>query len=483
MAALEQRLRDVVALLARHWVIVISLLVLVVTLPTLGERPLRFEEGRRVVQILAMAEGGPMLRPETFGEHYVNKPPGLPWLMLWSSNLFGGISEFAIRIPSIIAVLGGALLAGLVAHRLAPADRRIAALGAAAAFIGSTGIFMTLRLAETDGPAIFFAMLALTIWMLARLAGRLGVLAWAGIAAALGAAIFIKGPPPTLFAILPMVIVPLRQRRWGELAALVVALGVAALPILTWVWANADAATPQHLSREMRLVSGSFDAWLLSLKAVPATFANGIAQALPAIALGLGYLWRERAWRWRETEWPTYALFIASVPMFVIVLLWPGSVGRYGLPAIWPFAVLSGLLIERMWQARNWQGRLAPTITAAMLLVFLAVQGTYGALEGRTDFQRRQRAIAEELHAAVSPLPPQQIAILSAGRDYNRYSYVGRNGAFVEGAQVACLSGPHLLVEDDMASTADLTAWRSVSRLDVAAVTLFERQSPPSACQ
>lgn len=475
MARIEQLLRASLATLSRHWVVVVALLVLAVSIPTLGERPFRFEEGRRVVQVLAIMDGGPWWRLETFGLHYVNKPPGLPWLMAASAALFGGISEFAMRIPAVLAVLGGALVAGALAFRLATANREIAALAAAAAFIASTGIFMTLRLAETDGPAIFFTGLAFAIWMTARLNGRPGIVAWAGVAASLAASIFIKGPPPAMFALLPMALIPLRERRWGEFGAFTLCLVAAALPTLVWVWLNAETATAGHLSREMRLTAGSLESWLEQLRAVPAVFLNGVAQALPAILLGTILIWKRRAWRWRPERWSDHALFLFAVPVFVAILVWPGSVGRYGLPAIWPFAVLSGLLI-----AGEWTRRTSPAILAAMLATFLAVQAAYGVMEGRTGVQRAQRGVADALHEAIAPLPAGRIAILAAQPDYNRYAYVGRNADFVDAAELACPAMPYLVAEDALAEAVDTAVWSLVGRIEPAHAQLYRRVTAAS---
>jgi len=471
MAALEQRLRRGVTLLSRHWVLLVALLVLAVSLPTLGERPFRFEEGRRLVQALAIEDGGSWWKLETFGQHYTAKPPGMPWLLVAAANLFGGYHEFAARIPAVLAVLGGALTAGFVAMRLAGGDKRVAALAAAAAFIASNGIFMTLRLAETDGPAIFFSSLAFTIWITSRLAGRLGLLAWLGICASLAAAIFIKGPPPVAYALLPMALIPIRERRWREFAAFLACVAVAAAPTIFWIWLNADSGTAGHLAREMRLTSGSFESWLQQLRAVPSTILNGVAQALPALALGFAMIWQGRLWRWRREHWAGHALFLHAVPVFIIILLWPGSVGRYGLPAIWPFAVLSGLFL-----ARNWNSRLAPALVAAMLAAFLCIQAVYGALEGRTDAQRQQRGVAEALQSAFDGLPPGKVGILSERLDFNRYVQIGRNADFIEESELACLATPYLLAEDGYASAVDPARWESVVHIDSAGAGLYRRR-------
>jgi 4-amino-4-deoxy-L-arabinose transferase-like glycosyltransferase len=474
MAALEQRLRAGVTMLSRHWYVVIALLVLAVSLPTLGERPFRFEEGRRVVQALAIEDGGSWWTLETFGEHYVNKPPGMPWLLVASAQVFGGYHEFAMRIPAVLAVLGGALTAGFLAFRLAGEERRIAALAAAAAFISSNGIFMTLRLAETDGPAIFFTALAFTIWAGTRLANRLGIAAWAAITASLAAAIFIKGPPPVAFALLPMAVVPLRQRRWGEFCALVICTAIAAAPTLVWVSLNADPTTAGHLAREMRLTSGN---WFEQLRAVPAVFVNGLAQALPALAFGAIAIWRGRLWRWQQDRWAEHALFLFAVPVFVAILLWPGSVGRYGLPAIWPFAVLSGLLVARLW--RRW---FSPALLAAMLAAFFGIQATYAALEGRTQVQRQQRAVADALGDAFASLPAGKVAILSEGLDYNRYVQIGRNADFIGPSELACTTTPYLLSEEALAGNVDPAVWDELGRIGGADAVLFQRRPNLPGC-
>lgn len=90
--------------------IIASLLLVAGLFINLGKQPLYLEEPRRTMVAMEMAESGNYIVPTQMGEYYYKKPPGFNWVLLASSRLFGGFTEFAVRLPTVLSTLSIALL-------------------------------------------------------------------------------------------------------------------------------------------------------------------------------------------------------------------------------------------------------------------------------------------------------------------------------------------------------------------------------------
>lgn len=77
----------------------------------LGVQPLYLEEPRRTIISMEMVANGNLLVPTLLGEYYYNKPPVYNWLLIASTSLAGGWSEWALRLPNLLSLL---VWAGLV---------------------------------------------------------------------------------------------------------------------------------------------------------------------------------------------------------------------------------------------------------------------------------------------------------------------------------------------------------------------------------
>ncbi len=462
---------------ARYWYILLPALFLCAALPALGVRPYRFEEGRRVAQVLAFLDGGSWLRLEIFGESYANKPPLLPWLIALAAKALGHIDEFAARLPGVIAIASTILTAGLMA--LFAADRKpyLAALAAGTFVMTAPVVLGRIRLAETDSTATAFAAAAFLIWAASRLrnGGRVGFPAWCGISLCFAATLLAKGPPPLLFPLVPMAIIPLREKRWDQLAGLATALVAASLPLAYWLFSNLDVTSTTHLSREMRLQPTGVDGFGSYLVRLPETFVSGVLQFLPAIVLG--FLWIRKKSSWRPTsDWLDHALFLFAVPASVLLLFWPTSEARYIMPALWPLSVMAGLLMANRWESIGMS-----TLLFTTLVVFVAIEAVYLAREGRTAGQAADRQAANALTAAFAPLPPDRVLIWTASKkpDYNLYVYMERNATLVAGDTLTCgIETPYLLADDDRADLINPAVWAKLTEVEGAHMTLYQRQAP-----
>src|SRR5262245_14319136 len=92
----------------------LTLLWAVLFLPNAGLPSLYYEEGRHALAAEAMLETGQWLRPSALGQTFVYKPPLLFWLIAAGGALsnamgFGGVGEWAVRLPGLLSVLATAL--------------------------------------------------------------------------------------------------------------------------------------------------------------------------------------------------------------------------------------------------------------------------------------------------------------------------------------------------------------------------------------
>lgn len=386
---------------ARYWPLFVLGAGLLLYFPYLGLRPLRFEEGRRALQVLEMLDGGAWWHLKFIGTPYVNKPPFTPWLMAAVASLRGVLDEVSIRLPGVIAALAGALSAGAAALVLAPCDRKVAALAAGLAFLCSVQILLKARIGETDVTVTALCGMALALWLYGRARQHFGPALWLGIAVLLACAAMTKGPIPVMFSALPMIVIPLLERKPRDAFAAFAVIVLAHLPMLAWAWSNRPDAGAAHWVSEMRLggeVGGDNRLTrLLHLSDLP--FA--VLYQLPFLPAAIALVFA-RPDLPRERRWVVDALLLAAVPMGVLTTVLPIGRTRYSMPATWPLAVMAGL-----WVSMNWR-RLyfAHFIIGAGLTIAIIVQLVQIAVtDGRTSGQRQLRDDVEAFSEVMKSLP------------------------------------------------------------------------------
>ncbi len=466
--------------IARYWYIVLPAIFLCVALPVLGARPYRFEEGRRVAQVLAFFEDASWWRLEIFGEPYVNKPPLLPWLIAVAAKAFGHISEFSARLPSVIAIASTVLTAGLMASRAADHRPHLAAFAAGTFVMVAPVLLIRYRLAETDATAVAFAGAAFLVWALSRLRHDRNVsfAAWCGVALCFAGVLLAKGPPPLLFPLVPMFLIPLQERRWGQVVALVLTLAAASVPLAYWLVMNLDVTSAAHLSSELRLRPRGISGVGAYIRELPELLVFGSLQLIPGVVLAVIWIVQKSSWR-RDGEWLDHALFLFAVPVSILLLFWPTSEARYIMPAVWPLSVLGGLLVARYWSRAGMS-----SVLVATLVSFLVVQGVYLVLEGRTARHVAQRQAANALAAAVETLPAGGILIWPGEKpDYNLYVYMARNATLVWGDTLTCKpDSSYLLADDARAQRIDANVWIKLAAIEGADASLYRKRAGAAGC-
>src|SRR5262245_47432479 len=218
----------------RGFFLVLVALWAVAYLPHLETRCLRLEEGRRATPAREMIATGDFVVPTLYGDTYLNKPPLFVWLVAGTATLVGDVGPLAVRIPSVLAALGCAL----VALRFAPdvLDRRTRSM-AALFVLASATLLDKGTLGEIDATLCFIIGAALKVWWDGNRPDGQSTRSWLIVGFLLGISGLLKGPAgPALFylTVVPFLVWQRRSRHLfgvGHLLGLVVAV----LPAATWV--------------------------------------------------------------------------------------------------------------------------------------------------------------------------------------------------------------------------------------------------------
>jgi 4-amino-4-deoxy-L-arabinose transferase-like glycosyltransferase len=143
----------------------IALLWAGIYLPGLGTLQLQHEEPRRALPALHMLSSGDWLVPRVGSDPYLRKPPLLNWAIALSCKLSGGVSEWAVRLPSVLATF--ALAATIVGVAGGGWLGQEGGLLAAIFFLVNFTMIETGRLAELEALYIALTGIALVLWMTA----------------------------------------------------------------------------------------------------------------------------------------------------------------------------------------------------------------------------------------------------------------------------------------------------------------------------
>lgn len=284
------------------------------------------------------------------GWSYYSKGPGVAWAIALSTALFG-VSEWAVRIPAVIAsAVGSAACAGLARDIFG--DRRVALL-ASVAYQCMPGVFVTGLIMTIDGP--YLACWAVAAWAGWRALVNGGRWAWPVLGLAIAAGFLFKYT--MVLMPLGLVLFAMLRRRHLRTASpgwIVLGVGLALLgaaPILLWN-AQHDWATLRHLLGHLGLPGGDvtpthtsgqpwrYDpAWTLEFFGLQFAAAGAV---FPLVVLG--FINKKKAARrggagWREGG-PAY-LFTSAVPIiafYFVVSLFTRIEANWAMAAFVPLA-------------------------------------------------------------------------------------------------------------------------------------------------
>jgi 4-amino-4-deoxy-L-arabinose transferase-like glycosyltransferase len=326
-------------------------------LPGLGAVQLEHEEPRRALPAIHMLASGDWLVPRVGSEPYLRKPPLLNWAIALSCKLMGGPSEWAVRLPSVLATLALALTIVMIAGR--------GWLGVEGAFLAAAFFLLnftmveTGRLAELEALYIALTGIALVLWMAAWIRNSNPWQLWLLPAPFLALGMLTKGPTHLIFyygavgAILAFgkkLRLLLHPAHWFSLVLIVGLLGCWAVPcslavnnhnpigVWRFWWGQLASRASSGPEEQFR-----FGAWLLN---GPQTLKN----FLPWTLL-LPFLWREEVVAELKNRAGInsreYSLFRGArwgmVATCLLMVILPKGSPRY----IYPLIVVPCLLLAR----------------------------------------------------------------------------------------------------------------------------------------
>jgi 4-amino-4-deoxy-L-arabinose transferase-like glycosyltransferase len=341
----------------------IALLWAGIYLPGLGTLELQHEEPRRALPGLHMLASGDWLVPRVGSDPYLRKPPLLNWAIALSCKLTGGVSEWAVRLPSVLATFALAItIVGVAGRRWLGLE---GGLIAAIFFLVNFTMIESGRLAELEALYVAFTGIALVLWMTSwrEEAGCWKI--WLLPAPFLALGMLTKGPTHLIFyygIVLPVLLFGKNTRSLlhpAHLLSLILIIGAllcwaipcsravsAQNPIGVWrFWwgqlaSRASAESDQHFRLATWLLNGpqtlkNFLPWTLLL---PLLWRR---ETLVVIMGAAGSPSRDRA-LFRGARW-------GMVATAVLMILLPNGSPRY----IYPLIVVPCLLLGRALTAED----------------------------------------------------------------------------------------------------------------------------------
>ncbi len=368
----------------------------------LGSQDLWTHEGRWALICREMDRSGDYFHPRLFDDDYFDKPLLSYWFMIGAGRLMGGLNEWALRLPGVLAGLATLLCTVRLGTRLGTRDT-----GLTAGWLLVSCFFFVFwsRLACSD--MLNVAAVTMAVAWYAERRDRPGLVTWGTFFAILGFGSQLKGPIAAALAI-PAVAYDLASAaRWrlhlrpsfflgllpGALAFL--------LPYgLAWFLGAAqnDAAGlgamfQENLVRYFRPFDHADPAY---------TYAHYLsAYALPWTPLLPFVFWRG-ARRWKRLDIPARLPLIASLAIFAILTLGAGRRNYYILPIL-PFLMLAAAEWIHSAGASSRRASLAAwtaVVSWVAMLVFFGAAAPYAAARGG------ERVMAAEVKAAAEAQAP-----------------------------------------------------------------------------
>jgi 4-amino-4-deoxy-L-arabinose transferase-like glycosyltransferase len=318
-----------------------------------------------------MLASGDWLVPRVGSDPYLRKPPLLNWAIALSCQLSGGPSEWAVRLPSVLATLALALsIVGIAGRRWLGQE---GGLIAAIFYLVNLTMVESGRLAELEALYVSFTGIALVLWMTSWRQEAGSWRLWLSPAPFLALGMLTKGPTHLVFyygVILPVLLFGkdarslLHPAHWLSLLLIFGALLSWAIPCSlavsshnpAGVWhfwwgqlaSRASTESSQHFRLSAWLLNGpqtlkNFLPWTLLL---PLLWRKETVAALVEAA-DVGHS-RELA-LFRGARW-------GMVATSVLMILLPNGSPRYLYPLIVVPCLLLGraLTVKNGWSTPDW---------------------------------------------------------------------------------------------------------------------------------
>ena len=303
-------------------------------LPALGSLAIKGEEGRRILPGISMLETGNYLVPQVGGETYFRKPPLINWLVAASFKIFGRQNEWTARAPSALCVLLVGISFVTIARRsLGPRGSIIAAL----IWLINAGIIEKGRLIEIEALYVSLYALAMIFWLSLWDQKRSQWLTWIVPFVFLGLGWLAKGPVHLLFFYGVVIAVAWKERNWRPLfhpahfVGILVMLGIFAAWAIPFAHAaGSTTATTKWFSQFIGRLKGTDFEFIRWVRNIP----QGLLYFLPWTVF-LPLIRFDTFSQEKDRQLARALAWGAAVP-FVLVLLVPGDIPRYAMPALVP---------------------------------------------------------------------------------------------------------------------------------------------------
>jgi 4-amino-4-deoxy-L-arabinose transferase-like glycosyltransferase len=448
-------------------------------LPALGSLEIKGEEGRRILPAVRMLETGNYLVPQIGSEPYLRKPPLVNWLVAGSFKIFGLRSEWTARLPSVLCVLAVALVFITIARRsLGASGSTVAAL----IWLANFGMIEKGRLIEIEALYVSLFAMALVCWLSWWEEKRSPWLTWIVPWIFLGLGWLAKGPLHLFFfyAILIAVLWRSRELRtiWNipHLIGFIVMVSIFAAWAIPFLKMTDGAHVAQVWSRQFsgRLAGEgiNFGRWALNIPRSLGYFLPWLVFA-PLLA-GTTFLsgnkidiaQRSRDHRSRLQPGAAQRIDIVqglswgiAIPLIIVDLI-PGSLPRYTMPLLAPFAWLlaSVLTAETVTWPRWLGGRIFSLKDRQRAIAILTIATCASiciysvAIVPRLQARQKVKTIAAQIEAVV----PESQPLYAVDPDYQPFLfYVRRPIIYV--SRVIDLPGDasYFLVQPDNENAAE----------------------------
>jgi 4-amino-4-deoxy-L-arabinose transferase-like glycosyltransferase len=351
----------------RHWRLALLVLFLVLALPNTGLPELSSAEAQVALAAVEsgrdsayLAQGSVALAPQ---ENISTPAPLAVWALATLGRLLP-MTEFVVRLPSILAMGVLALLCGWVSHRSAGVH---AGAIAAAAVIGSVA---TLRLGLSGEPAMLYALLINAAWLVWYLLSReqhRWLYAWSAGLLLVFLAVLTNGMSALFAFYFPLFMLrrPLKVRRRMLHADHLLPFGLLLIALVGWALLTPGAG--EALLGGLRSFSpeGSFATYLLRLVRFPLLAAAGF---LPWLFL----VWPAYCVAFQPLEKdPALARFLRTICVSLFLFFWlvPLANANVLLLLVGPMAILCGSNYELLVRRYGRQLHLLPRAICALAFV------------------------------------------------------------------------------------------------------------------
>jgi hypothetical protein len=214
------------------WLCPMLLAALIYLFATTSRGVIDYDEGYYSQAALHMTQSGDWVTPYANGVRFLEKPPLLYWVTAASLRIFG-INEFALRLPTALAVIVLTGVVTLIGRRLSNEQTGLIA-GLSTAF--SVGTFLFTRETLHDVWLVLFVALAVYAFVEWRLNPKHPVLPGLLFYAAMAGAILCKSLVGVAFPVGIVLVYFLLSREWPKLRSLHLLSGSLLFLIITVPW-------------------------------------------------------------------------------------------------------------------------------------------------------------------------------------------------------------------------------------------------------